>query len=262
VLLIVVVSFLLRKSFCSWICPVGLVSEALARLGRALYGRNFRVFRALDLGLRTLKYALLGFFLHAIVTMPPLALRAFIDSPYNRVSDIKMGLFFVDLGQIGLIVLAILLIGSTFVQGLWCRYLCPYGALLGIFSWLSPVRVHRQPSSCVDCRLCDQVCMARLPVSRATSISNAECTGCLDCLAVCPVRDTLQIRVGRRRMSVVAFATAVVLLFVGGYASARISGRWDNAISDREYVERVQNLHGAEYGHPGMERRRAEAALR
>jgi polyferredoxin len=258
-LLVIGVSFLLRKSFCAWICPVGLISESLARLGRRMYGRNFRIWRPADVVLRGLKFLLLGFFVKAIFTMAPAALHAFIQSPYNRVSDIKMGLFFVELGQVGAVVLAVLALASTFVHGAWCRYLCPYGALLGIFSWLSPVRVKRQAASCVDCRLCDRVCMARLPVSRSGSVSNPECTGCLDCVAVCPVRDTLIVRAGSRRLPVWGFAMAVVLLFVGGYLSARVGGLWDNHITDAEYVHRVQNLHGPEYGHPGRQQSQARA---
>lgn len=251
VLLALGTSWLLRKSFCAWICPVGWISERLAALGRRLYGRNFRIWSWLDLPLRGLKYLLLGFFLHAIWRMSEPALTAFIHTPYNRVADIKMGLFFAEIGIVGAVVLALLVVGSTFVQGTWCRYLCPYGALLGIASWVSPVRVQRDPSSCTDCGLCDRVCMSRLPVSRAKNVWNAECTGCLDCVAVCPVKDTLQVKAGPRKMPVWSFAAVVVLLFFGGYVGARMAGLWDNQISDREYVERVQNIHGSEYGHPG-----------
>lgn len=250
-LLAIATSWLLRKSFCAWICPVGWISEKLAALGRRLYGRNFRIWRWLDIPLRGLKYLLLAFFAHAIWKMSEPALAAFIHTPYNRVADIKMGLFFVELGTVGAVVLAILVVGSTFVQGTWCRYLCPYGALLGLFSWLSPVRVRRDPVSCTDCGLCDRVCMARLSVSKSKNVLDAECTGCLDCVAVCPVKDTLQVKAGPTRMPVWSFAAVVVLLFFGGYVSARVAGVWDNEITDREYVERVQNIDGPEYGHPG-----------
>ena len=99
--IVVVVAFVARKSFCSWICPVGLLSETLARLGRKLFGRNFRPWRWLDIPLRGLKYLLLFFFVQAIVGMSGAALQAFIESPYNRVADVKMGLFFVRLGPVG-----------------------------------------------------------------------------------------------------------------------------------------------------------------
>jgi ferredoxin len=252
VLLALALALLLRKSFCAWICPVGFLSELLARGGRRLFGRNFRPWRWLDVPLRGVKYLLLGFFLWSILTMGEIALRAFLESGYNRVADVKMGLFFAELGGVGAIVLGALVVGSVLVQGLWCRYLCPHGALLGLVSWMSPVRVRRDVASCVDCGLCDKVCMGRLPVSRLTAVTSVECTGCLDCLAVCPVKDALALRAGRRRIGVVGFAAAVLLLFLGGYAGARVAGLWQNQIPDAEYVQRIQDIHSEAYGHPGV----------
>jgi len=248
-LLAVAMAILLRKSFCSWICPVGFLSEALARLGRRAFGRNFRSWKFLDIPLRGLKYLLLAFFAWAIFQMNATALHAFIESPYNRVADVKTGMFFVELGATGMIVLAVLVILSVLIQGAWC-YLCPYGALLGLFSWLSPTRIERNPVTCIDCGLCDKVCMSRLPVSRKISVVSPECTGCLDCVAVCPIKDALGIKAARRTLSFPAYAAAVLLLFFAGYFGARVCGLWSNGISDREYVERVQEDARAGYIHP------------
>ena len=253
VLVVIAMAVLLRKAFCSWVCPVGLISEGAAWLGRRVYRRNFRIWLPADWVLRSLKFLLLGYFLHAIWTMPAIGLQAFIASPYNRVADIKMGLFFIHLGQVGLTVMILLVVLSTFVNGFWCRYLCPYGALLGVVGRFSPTRIQRDPVSCIDCRKCDAVCMARLPVSRSANVLSMECTGCLDCVAACPVNEALVVKAGPRRVPVWAFAAAVVLLFVGGYASARVAGYWDNAISDEEYVGRIQNLDDPSYAHPGGE---------
>jgi polyferredoxin len=249
--LALVLSLFLRKSFCSWICSVGWLSEKLAALGRRIFGRNFRLTKWADVPLRALKYLLLGFFGNAIWHMGAVALGAFIDSPYNRVADVKLGLFFVNLGGVGLGICVFLVVASMFVQGAWCRYLCPYGALLGIFSRLSPVRIQRDPISCTDCGLCDKVCMSRLPVSTSIDMRDAECTGCLDCLAVCPAGDALALKAGPRRMPVWTFAALLLALYLGGYAGARTLGLWDSAIGDLEHAARIQNINSPEYGHPG-----------
>ena len=104
-LIALALAILLRKSFCAWVCPIGFLSEALARLGRRMFGRNFRIWRFLDIPLRGLKYLLLGFFVWAIFGMSQEALHAFIESPYNRLSDIKTGAFFVELTSVGISVL-------------------------------------------------------------------------------------------------------------------------------------------------------------
>ena len=95
-------SWLFRKSFCGWLCPVGTVSEYLWRLGRRIFGRNFRLPRGLDIAMRGLKYILLVLFLYAVASMSVEAIRAFLEGPYGLVDDVKMLNFFRFLGASGL----------------------------------------------------------------------------------------------------------------------------------------------------------------
>jgi polyferredoxin len=252
VLLALALALTLRKSFCSWVCPVGFLSELLARFGRWSFGRNFLFWKWADIPLRGLKYVLMAFFVGAILMMSSQALTAFIESPYNRVADVKMGLFFTDMSRIGIVVMGALVVGSVFVRGVWCRYLCPYGALLGLVSWASPTRIRRDADACVSCGLCDKACMARLPVSSLDRVMSVECTGCLDCVAVCPRPQALGVYVARRRVSPMAYAAAVLALFLAGYVGARAAGSWNNTLGDGEYVQRIQDMDSGEYGHPGM----------
>ncbi|HXY41615.1 MAG TPA: 4Fe-4S binding protein, partial [Vicinamibacteria bacterium] len=127
-----------KKAFCSWICPVGTLSEALASVSRRLFGRAPSLPRVVDVPLRSLKYLLLAFFAWAVfVAMDARAVADFLDSPYNRVADVKMLYFFERLSLAGASVLGLLVVLSVLVPYFWCRYLCPYGALLGASSLLS-----------------------------------------------------------------------------------------------------------------------------
>ena len=161
-------SFLLRKAFCSWLCPIGTISEYLGLLGQKLFKRNFRIWRWLDTPLRGLKYLLLAFFVWAISSMSAEAIAGFMQSDYGVVAGVKMLNFFRFLGGAGLLVLGILVLVSVFVRNFWCRYLCPYGALLGFASLVSPLRVRREPETCIDCAKCAK--FAR-PACRWTSSS-------------------------------------------------------------------------------------------
>src|SRR3954467_1614596 len=102
------ISFIFRKTFCSWLCPVGTVSEYLWKLGLKIFKRNIKLPRWLDIGLRGLKYLLLGFFLYAVISMSPKAIHQFLESPYGLIADVKMLNFFRFLGQTGLIVVGVL----------------------------------------------------------------------------------------------------------------------------------------------------------
>ena len=236
----VAMSFAARKAFCSWLCPIGTLSEWLWEGGREIFGRNFQAPRWLDIPLRSLKYLLLGFFGYAVATMTVPDLQGFITSPYGLVADVKMLNFFRHLGTTGAVVIAVLLAGSVFVKNLWCRYLCPYGALVGLVSVFSPARIRREADACIDCATCANVCPSLLPVDKLTTVKSAECTGCLECVAICPAEGALRLSVGRSRaIPTWAVATAIAVIFVGIVGYAQITGRWHSNVPDAAYRELV-----------------------
>jgi polyferredoxin len=240
------VAFLFRKAFCSWLCPVGTLSEYSWRAGRQIFRRNFHLPRWLDIPLRGLKYLLLGFFVWAIANMPSDAIREFMRSSYGAVADVRMLNFFRYLGETAAIVLGILVVASLLVQNFWCRYLCPYGALLGIASLLSPLRIQRSESTCIDCAKCAKACPAALPVDKLITIKSAECTGCLECVAVCPAEGALEMALPpwsapakNPRVPVWAMAVGIAALFVGIVGWAKASHYWNGDIPETVYRQLV-----------------------
>ncbi len=250
-LIFLIISFIFRRAFCSWICPIGFLSETLARFGQRLFGRNFHLPRWLDIPLRGIKYLLFGFFVWSILNMTPASLQTFINSPYNRVADIKMYLFFARISPLSVIVVIALTLASIPINGAWCRYLCPYGALVGLAGWASPFKIRRNMQNCTGCKLCDRVCLARLPISRQEQVGSIECSGCLDCVAVCPETNTLIATHFNKSRSALIIAVGIMLLFLMGYSAARLSGNWENSISDQEYIDKIQRIDVSEFSHPG-----------
>lgn len=185
------ISLLLKKSFCSWLCPIGTLSELIADIGKKLFGHNFRVPRWLDIPLRGLKYLLLSFFLYISLSMPAQGIQYFLMSAYGIIIDVKMLDFFRHTGTITLLSVALLVVVSLFIRNAWCRYLCPYGTLLGLLSLLSPVKIRRNAQTCIDCGKCAQNCPSRIPVDRLIQVRSVECTGCMTCVESCPVASTL-----------------------------------------------------------------------
>ena len=260
------ISLLLRKAFCSWLCPVGTLSEYFWKLGQKIFGRNVlsprptkarqrlwlrRLGVGVDVALRGLKYLLLGFFLWVIVRMPVESLAAFLGSPYGIIADVKMLNFFRHLGQAGAIVLVTLGVLSLLVQNPWCRYLCPYGALMGLVALFSPARIRRNPDPCIDCGKCTRSCPSALLVDRLVEIRSAECTACLECVAVCPAEGALELSFTRRRsLSPWAVAACVGAIFLGMVGFARLAGHWRTEIPNSVYMHLVPNANLE--SHPGM----------
>jgi polyferredoxin len=245
-------AFLLRKAFCGWLCPIGTLSEYLWRAGRKLFGSNPRLPRWLDLPLRGLKYLLLGFFVWAVSSMSAAEIASFMRSPYGVIADVKMLNFFRFLGETGLIVIGVLVLASTLVQNFWCRYLCPYGALLGLTSFFSPLRIRREASACIDCAKCAKACPSALPVDKLVSIKSAECTGCLECVAVCPAQGALRISLPRQSSGLPAWAMAagIAALFFGIVGYAKTAGHWNSPVPRSVYVELVPHANQTEHPMP------------
>ena len=249
-------TFLFRKAFCSWLCPIGTLSEYLWRAGKKLFGRNLLLPRWIDLPLRGLKYFLLGFFVWAISTMSIVGIRDFMMSPYGLIADVKMLNFFRHIGDTGLIVLGVFILASVFIQNFWCRFLCPYGALLGLTSWLSPARIRRNERTCIDCAKCAEACPSALPVDKLVQIRSVECTGCLECVAVCPAQDALTMSLpkilgARPSLPAWAMAAGIALLFLGVAGFAKATGHWESPIPNAVYERLVPNADQAAHPMPG-----------
>jgi polyferredoxin len=225
-----------RKAFCGWLCPIGTISEYLWKTGRSTFRRVFFPPRWLDIPLRGLKYALLALFLWAVGAMSAESIRVFLSGPYGLMADVKMLDFFRHMSVLAAVVIGILALGSIFVPNLWCRYLCPYGALMGLAALLSPLRIRRRAELCIDCAKCAKACPSNLPVDRLVQIRSAECMACLECVAVCPAEGALAMTATpTRRVGPQAFATAVVLVFVVAVGAAKVSGHWRTTLSDSVY---------------------------
>lgn len=238
-LTVVAVSLLLKRSFCSWICPVGTLSELLWKRGFVLLRRNIRPPLWLDRLLRGIKYLLLLFFLSSILwAMPPAAVSGFVNSDYNKIADVRLLDFFLGLSGVSLAIIIVLVVISLPVRNPFCRYLCPYGALLGLVALASPLKVTRERTACVSCGLCTQVCPAYIPVMAKERVHSEECIGCWRCVSHCRAAGALEMKLPGRKIAVsgIVFALLVVGLFWGGTVVGKITGHWRTAIPLSEYV--------------------------
>uniref|UniRef100_C6E088 4Fe-4S ferredoxin iron-sulfur binding domain protein n=1 Tax=Geobacter sp. (strain M21) TaxID=443144 RepID=C6E088_GEOSM len=249
-LAVIAVSVLLKRSFCSWICPVSTITELCWKVGHKVFGRNFRVWLWLDWLLRPIKYLLVLFFLFSIlVLMSPDSVASFILSDYNKTADVKMLDFFLNLSGLPLAFVTGFLLLSFFFRNPFCRFFCPYGALLAVLSRLAPAKVERMQSACISCGNCNKACPSHIEVMNAKRVCSEECIGCLRCVSSCPKPEALQVRLkGGKVVPGMVFAALVVVIFVGGTLIGRVTGHWHSEIPQSDYQRLINN--GPPIEHP------------
>ncbi|WP_241653991.1 4Fe-4S binding protein [Geovibrio thiophilus] len=228
------ISIIFKRGFCGYICPIGLISETIGSAGR-----NIKIHRFIAYPLSSLKYLLLGFFVYIILIQMSLpAIEGFLNAPYNKVSDAKMMRFFTEPSRTTLMVLAVLLILGLLFRNFWCRFLCPYGALMGLVSLVSPFKIKREKDACVNCMKCTNICPMDIQVHKAGTVHSPECIGCHDCVRVRANDECLKTYKSDYR----SLTLAVFAVFWISIAAATLTGFWRSEVSSGEYLFWLERL--------------------
>ena len=227
----ILMTVLLGRVFCGWICPLGAALDASDRLffgsAKRSGAKRFHAWKY---------YILAGILVSALFTMqaaylldplslltrtvvlvflPPIQMAlgavsnllydwsgssfAPLAAPSMWLSDRMMSWSFLSGPQLyfrqALFVLAVFLaiVGlSSISRRFWCSNLCPLGALLGLFSRM-PALKRSVGSSCIDCGKCARECKTGAIPAEPRHTRSAECVECFNCVPVCP-RDAVSFR--------------------------------------------------------------------
>ena len=166
--------------------------------------------------------------------MPLPALRAFLASGYHVIADVRLLEFFRHPSLLLIMVLVLLALLCLLVQMAWCRYLCPYGALLGLVSLLSLGKIGRSENLCIRCGLCSARCPAWLPVRHKKVVRSPECYACYRCVHNCPAPGAVTFRfLQRRSVPSWLFALLLLALFLAISGYGHHIGRWQEAVPEQ-----------------------------
>ncbi|MBU0680407.1 MAG: 4Fe-4S binding protein [Proteobacteria bacterium] len=222
---------LARKGFCGWICPVGTVSNLAERSSKKL--KTLLTLPGwLNLPLMGLKYLILALFAYLIIwSMPLTAIKDFMASPYSLTADGRMLLFFLEPSGLALTITFAIIALSILIRNFWCRFLCPYGALLGLLAYAGPFAITRNADLCSQCHQCSTTCPAEIKVHSKDTLRSPECLGCLECTAVCPEQDCLQLKACNKNVPLWLLPLVIVGLYGSFYLWARLSGHWQTNLS-------------------------------
>jgi polyferredoxin len=254
VMAILVTAWLFRRAPCSWMCPIGMVSEFLGKLGMKITrGRMVKVPKWLDRVLLGLKYVVTVLILAMLFGAPVSALRDFMSQTFYATSDYGLWRVYVGNFAVATIAIGVLLAVSVFVKSAWCRYLCPYGALQGIFGLVSPVVLSKNQDTCTSCGACNRACPNVVDVAgtKKSVVVSAECMGCGSCVDACPKDETLRFRVlGKWTITTKAFGLAFIGVFLAIVLAAVATGHWTSTLTPQDYRNMTISTTGSQSGAP------------
>lgn len=182
--LIIIAFYLLvgGRVYCSWVCPVNIVTDIAAWLQEKMGLKTSVVLP------RNTRYWLI-----ALVMVMALVSGTLVWELVNPVTVIHRGLVF-GMGMAWLILLAILLFDLVVSRRGWCGHLCPLGAFYSLLSFKAPIRVNAQArEKCDDCMDCFTICPEPQVIRPALKgkpgttplILSSQCTNCGRCIDIC-----------------------------------------------------------------------------
>ncbi|MHA2060085.1 MAG: 4Fe-4S binding protein [Candidatus Ranarchaeia archaeon] len=215
VVLITAVS--IGKGFCGWVCPFGTVQDVVSKIPM----KRPKVSPSFNKELSEIKYYLLGAIMVIVIWVGIAeiqgvsealrnALGALSEAPYNALNpqttldtllwwmliegtlptldSIGLLLTFSPFFWVRIVLLAVSLIFALVIPRSFCRYFCPLGALMGVFSKYSLFTFSRKPVRCAKVRTCEIECPMgiRILSDNYEKINNRDCINCGKCYAVCP----------------------------------------------------------------------------
>ena len=210
------------RTICGFLCPFGLIQELLHKLPTPKLPKS-RLTRALS----KLKYVLLIVFVcmiplwYAVKSLPLPAFCKYIcpagtlegavgllSNPANADKYSMLGPLFT-----GKFLILLLVIGlCVFIYRAFCRFLCPLGAIYGLFARVAVIGVKVAPTGCTGCGQCLRHCP--MDIRR---VGDHECIHCGKCIAACPEK-VISYKMGRvtlagkRKTHVFAWIIALLAL--------------------------------------------------
>jgi polyferredoxin len=175
-------TILTKKSFCSWVCPIGTVSEGLVWMrGKVARRQTLMIPDGADAWLANIKYVVLALIVILSYRASELVFRGY--DPFYILFTGTRGHGLIP--GVSVVVLAAVLALAFVFEMSWCRYLCPLGAAIAPLSRIGLLKVKRDGARCNGCGACDRACPHRIPVSKLRGVSRADCTNCLECVSKC-----------------------------------------------------------------------------
>lgn len=183
----VVLGVVLSRFFCGWFCAFGALQGVFGWIGQKTFRKRFIVPANIDRVLRLIKYPLLVVIIAHTWAAGELVIRS--RDPLAAFAHLWAGpeALFSEFA-VGTIILILVMVLSALYERVFCKYLCPLGAVNALLGRIPLFRIKRTESTCISCAMCDHVCPMNVDVSTASAVGSAECIACMECVTVCPTK--------------------------------------------------------------------------
>ena len=191
---LVVTGTVLGRFVCGFLCPFGLVQDLLLKIPfvkkiKNLPGEKFlRYFRFVILAIFVI---LLPFFIVDITGLGEPWFCKFICPAGTLEGGIPLVLLnkslrnaVVFLFKWKLLILILTVVFSIIIYRPFCRYICPLGAIYGIFNKVSILRIQIDSEKCTKCGACQKKC--KLDIKVFENPDSTDCIRCGECFTACP----------------------------------------------------------------------------
>lgn len=209
---LLLVGAVLGRFVCGWLCPFGLVQDLLHKIP---FPKKLKRLPG-DRVLKYLRYVVLVGF---VIVLPLTVLDVVGQgSPWYCKYICPSGTLFAGIPLVAsnpalqsalgwifnwkVAILVVLLLLSVVVYRPFCGYLCPLGAIYGLFNPIAFYRYEVDKDKCVDCGLCARACGFGIHTNETPN--SPECIRCGECLKACPhgaICSTLSRRKGKKKAS-------------------------------------------------------------
>jgi polyferredoxin len=177
VLSAVLLTLVLGRVFCGWLCPFGALMTFLSTIpsGKILFTKWFKHLALLSF---------VGITVY-LMTVPVFCSFCPAGSAFSLFGPAREAAM-VQLSYIRYAILGAVVLGTVSYGNLWCTSLCPLGGGLSMVAQLRLFRLNVGPE-CTGCGKCDEVCEMNIKVSQGKGME--ECTLCWNCVEICPYKD-------------------------------------------------------------------------